>query len=83
MSLLHNQMIVKIQMSATRRATIEIIDDVVTRATPAFRWAIGKSGSKTLTWAVKRGMRLEELDHETPELKDLPTDSEIIKKVTP
>jgi hypothetical protein len=66
---------------------IECKDGVVSRATPSFRWAIGKRTDTVLKWAGGKGMSIAAydcLDFEgSPTLGDLPTDSEIARKVVP
>ncbi len=73
----------KITTDTHRYAYLETIDEVVTRASRAFKWAIGHDVVPTLAWAIKHGMEWRTMDHEVPSLSDLPTDSEIAKKVTP
>lgn len=67
-----------------RRAMVETWDCQIIKATPAFLWAIGKHITELMYWCDGNDWRVK-LTNEAPypALMALPTDSDIMQKVSP
>lgn len=76
-------MLYRIVTSRFRSGQIEVEDDVVVRATPSFLWAIGKDVDIVRAWAGEKGLLWHETNFPSSKLQNLPSDQQILKKVTP